>query len=190
MCYLLLLSWDILVSHLRAGCQRVVSPPRPERSHHHTPPCFVHRQKLALVAGRHCIPTLSPPTLKTLSWKPKYWQIFLCTWKYCHRSPWWSGGRPSPPLPHLPVRWGDGPSHPAPWGGGGSGLGQSGSSTFWQIKRNQRSWLRGELPTTAPMKLCGSISVWKYFNVQTLGGRVGYGKILLKNWNCSQKADT
>lgn len=47
-----------------------------------------------------------------------------------------------------------------------------------------------QLPITAPMELCGSISVWKYFSFQTLGGRVWDGKSLLKNWYCSQKTDT
>lgn len=38
-----------------------------------------------------------------------------------------------------------------------------------------------QLPATAPMKLRGSISVWKYFNFQTLGGRVWDGKACWKS---------
>lgn len=187
MCYLLLLSWDTSVSRLQAGCQKVVTlDPQGLNACTTTHPCTLSTGRgWRPSEGDVVFPPVSPGTLKTPSWKWKYWQIFLSTWKYCCHSQWQSAERPSPPLPLFPVRW----------GGEGSGLGQSGSSTFWQIKCNQRSWLREEswcvrFPTTDPMKLCGSISVWKYFSFQTLGGRVGYGKSLLKSWNCSQKADT
>lgn len=117
----------------------------------------------------------------------KYLQVFLFTWKCCHCS--------------LQQSFQDHFSYFSQWDREMShlillcGMEVSQAAHFVRLSITRHpDWEQEscyiQLPTTAPMKLCGRISVWKYFYFQALGDRVWDRKSLLKNWYCSQKTDT
>ena len=61
----------LFTSWLPEGCHS--GPPGAECSHHCMPPCFVHRQRLAQVRGRLCIPTPLSSYPENSELKTKIW---------------------------------------------------------------------------------------------------------------------